>query len=95
MVVAGGVEGEVAQEFAGVGVDDADVVVLREEDDALVGVGAADADVVESPVDAWGDDAGFVDGVGADAVVGVVFAAGGWAGFGVGGVDRGGGRVVG
>lgn len=44
----------------------------EEEDDACVGVGAADADVVESAVDAGGDDAGFVAGVGADAVVGVV-----------------------
>jgi len=52
LVVAGGVEGEVAEEFAAVGVDDADVVVLHEEDDALVGVGAADAAVVESAVDA-------------------------------------------
>jgi hypothetical protein len=36
LVVAGGVEGEVAQEFAGADVDDADVVVLHEEDDALM-----------------------------------------------------------
>jgi hypothetical protein len=43
LVVADGVEGEVAQEFAGADVDDADVVVLHEEDDALVGVVAADA----------------------------------------------------
>ena len=71
LIVAGGVEGEVAQEFAGAGVDDADVVVLHEEDDAFVGVVAADADVVEAAVGAEGDDAGFVDGVAADAVVGV------------------------
>jgi hypothetical protein len=59
-----------------------------------VGVVSADADVVEASVGAEGDDAGFVDGVAVDAVVGVVLAVGGGAGFGVGGVDRGGGGVV-
>jgi hypothetical protein len=94
LVVAGGVEGEVAQEFAGVGIDDADVEVLHEQQDALVGVVAADAGVVQAAVDAEGDDADFVDGVAVDAVVGVVIAAAGGAGFGVVVVDRGGGAVV-
>jgi hypothetical protein len=40
-----GVKGELAQEFAGVGVDDADVQVLDQEQDAGSGVGASDADV--------------------------------------------------
>jgi hypothetical protein len=46
LVVAGGVEDEVAQEFAGGGVDDSDVEVLDEDQDADAGVGSADADVV-------------------------------------------------
>ena len=70
MVVAGGVQGEVAEEFSGGGVDDADVEVVDEHDDVGAGVGAADADVVEAAVVAEGDDAGGVDAVVADAVVG-------------------------
>lgn len=58
------------------------------------GVGSPEADVVEFPVDSEGDGACFVDAVGADAVVGVVDAVGGGCGFGVGGVDRGGGGPV-
>jgi hypothetical protein len=42
LVVAGGVEGEVAERFAGRGVDDPDVEVGDEEDDG----GSAQADVV-------------------------------------------------
>jgi len=33
LVVAGGVDGELAEEFAGRGVDDADVQVVDEQDD--------------------------------------------------------------
>jgi hypothetical protein len=66
LVVAGGVEGELAEEFAG-GVDDADVGVLGEEQD----VGPADADVVEAAAVTQGDGAVGVDDVGANAVVGV------------------------
>ena len=90
MVVAAGVEGEVAQEFAGGGVDDADVEVVDEEDDVGSGVGSSDADVVESAVVAQGDDAGVVDAVVADAMVGVgvVVVVGG--GFGACGVGDGG-----
>ena len=40
MVVPGGVECEVAQDFSGGGVDDGDVVVLGEDQDALVGKAA-------------------------------------------------------
>ena len=69
LVVAGGVEDEFAEEFAGGGVDDADVQVLDEEQDVGSGVGSADADVVEPAVGPEGDDAGVVDAVGADAVV--------------------------
>jgi hypothetical protein len=66
-----GVEGQLAQEFAGGGVDDADVQVLDEQDDVGSGVGPADADVVELAAVAEGDAAGGVDDVAADAVVGV------------------------
>jgi hypothetical protein len=46
LVVAGGVEGEVAERFAGGGVDDPDVEVGDEEDDGGSGVGSAQANVV-------------------------------------------------
>ena len=66
-----GFEDQLAEEFAGDGVDDADLEVLDEQDDVGSGVGSADADVVESAVVAQGDGAGFVDAVVADPVVGV------------------------
>ena len=71
MVVAAGVEGEVAEDFAGDRVDDADVKVLDDQGDVGSGVGSADADVAESAVVAEGDAAGCVDAVVSDAVVGV------------------------
>ena len=46
LVVPGGVEGEVAQDFSGGGVDDGDVVVVGQDQDAGSVVVAADADVV-------------------------------------------------
>jgi hypothetical protein len=70
-------------------VDDADVQVLDEQEDAGSGVGPADADVVEPPGVAEGDAAGLAGDVGADAVVGVGAAVAG-GGFGPGGVDGGG-----
>ncbi|GAY17978.1 hypothetical protein MSZK_47040 [Mycobacterium sp. shizuoka-1] len=79
MVVPGGVEGEVAEDFSGGGVDDGDVVVLGQDQDAGSVVVAADADVVQAAVDAQGDGSGLVDAVGADAVVGV--DAGCWVGL--------------
>ncbi len=72
LVVDGGVEGEVAEELAGDGVDDADVKVVDEQDDVGSGVGSADADVVESAVVPQGDVAVGANTVGADSVVGVV-----------------------
>src|SRR5690349_8797056 len=48
LVVAGGVEDQFAEEFAGGGVDDADVQVVGEQQDVGSGVGSADADVVEA-----------------------------------------------
>jgi hypothetical protein len=77
LVVAAWVEGEVAQELAGGGVNDADVEVLHEHHDVGSGVGPADADVVEPAAVAEGDGAGGADDVGADAVVGVGGAAAG------------------
>jgi hypothetical protein len=90
VVAAGGVEGEVAEEFAGGGVDDADVDVGDEQDDAGSGVGAANTDVVQVAVVAQGDRAAVGDTVVADTEVGVVVAVAG-AGFGSGGVGDGGG----
>ncbi len=81
LVVAGGVEGEVAEEFAGVVVDDdGDVAVGDEHHDRGVCVSASDADVVESSVVADGDLSELVDVVVADPVVGVGVGAG--LGFG-------------
>jgi hypothetical protein len=71
LVVPGGVEDELAEELARGGVDDFDVEVLDEDQDAGSVVDAADADVVRAPAHAQGDGAGLVDAVGADAVVGV------------------------
>ena len=80
LAVAAWVEGELAQELAGGGVDDADAQVLDEQDDVGSGVSAADADVVELAGVAEGDVAGGVDDVAADAVVGVgVRSLTGWS----------------
>ena len=51
LVVAGGVDGEFAEDFAGDGVDDGDVEVVGEDEDAGSCVGSSDADVVEFAVD--------------------------------------------
>ncbi len=40
-----GVDGQLAEELAGGGVDDSDVVVMDEEEHVGSGVGSADADV--------------------------------------------------
>jgi len=84
LVVAAGVEGELSEQFAGGGVDDADAQVADQEQDVGSGVGSPDADVVQAAVHAQGDGAGVVDPVNADAVVGVGGAvAGGCPGPGV------------
>ena len=93
MVVPGGVEDEFAEDFAGGGVDDSDVEVLDEDQDAGSVVDAADADVVQASAHAQGDRAGLVDAVGADAVVGV--DAGSRGRFGACPVDGGRGGAVG
>jgi hypothetical protein len=86
LVVAVGVDGELAKDFAGGGVDDADVEVLGEDQDAGSGVGSADADVVQAAVDAQGDGAAGVDDVFADAFVGCGLGAGLGCGLGQGGL---------
>ncbi|BBY65499.1 hypothetical protein MHEL_37420 [Mycolicibacterium helvum] len=52
MVVPGGVEDELAEEFPGGGVDGSDGEVLDEDQGAASVVDAADADVVQAAVDA-------------------------------------------
>src|SRR4051795_4266207 len=96
LVALGCVEDELAEEFAGGGVDDADVEVLGEDGDAGSGVGAADADGVHLAAVSPGDLAGLVDLVVADAVVGFFGAvAGARRRLGAVRVDRcGGGSVV-
>ena len=93
MVVLRGVDGELAEQFSGGDVDDADAEVVDEEEHVGSGVGSPDADVVEVSVDAQRDDAGGVDGVAPDAVVVVVATGGG--GFGSGEVRLFGGDVAG
>ncbi len=66
------------------GVDDADVSVVDEDSDAFVFVGATDADVVESGVEAKGDFAGVVDAVFADSPVPVSAGGGGFASCSIG-----------
>lgn len=46
LVVVVGVEGEVSEEFTGLGGDDSDVEIFDDEYDWGVGVSASDADVV-------------------------------------------------
>jgi hypothetical protein len=58
-------------QFAGGGVDDADVQVLDEQQDVGSGVGPADSDMAELAAGAQGDGAGGADVVGADPVIGI------------------------
>jgi hypothetical protein len=55
LVVAAGVEVELAEDLAGGGVDDSDVEVVDEQSDVGSSVGSADADVVETAVVTEGD----------------------------------------
>jgi hypothetical protein len=77
LVVAGGVDGEFAEKFAGFGGDDADVEVVDEHDDVGSGVGSSDADVVKTAAQAQGDDPGIINAVVADPGVGVGLSAAG------------------
>lgn len=91
LVVAGGVQGECAEDLRGGGVDDGDFQVL----DAQSDVGSSDSDVVQFAVVSQGDYACFVDLVGADSVVGVVDSVCGvGGGFGAGLIGSGRGAAA-
>lgn len=90
MVSVFGVDGECSDDFAGGGVDDADVVAGDEHDDAGSVEGSPESDVVHLSVDAQAD-AAVVDAVVSDSELGVGMVCSG-AGFGaclVGGSGRG------
>ena len=59
LVVPVGVEDQFAEELAAAGVDDADVQVLDQEQDAGPGVGPSDSDVVEAAAVAEADKPGW------------------------------------
>ena len=86
VVAVFGIDGEGADDFAGGGVDDADVVAVDEQDDAGSVEGSSESDVVEVAVDAQAD-AAVADAVGADTelCVGVVVAGCGFGSRVVGG----------
>ena len=87
LVVPGGVEDEVAEDLAGVAVDDGDVEVVDEHADVGSGVLGAEADVVQASAAPEGDLAAGVRGVVADAEVAAGVVVGG--GLGAGGIDLG------
>ena len=87
VVAALGIDAEGADDFAGGGVDDADVEVVDEHDDACSVEGSSEADVVELAVDAHADVA-VVDAVVSDPEL-VVSGLIAGAGFGPGGVGDG------
>ena len=91
VVALGGVECECADDFAGVCVDDADVEICDEQDDAGSVEWSSESDVVHVAVDAQADASG-ADAVVADAVLGGV--ASGRGGFGSGLVGGGWGGAV-
>ena len=64
LVVAGQVDGELPQEFAGGGVNDRDVEFLNQECDVGSGVGSPHADVAQLAGESEGDGAGIVDTAG-------------------------------
>ena len=92
LVVPAGIQDQLAQQFAGDRVDDADIEVLDEQQDVGSGMGSPDAHVMQPTGMTQGDHASGIDAVVADAGMGIV--ASGGAGFGTGGVgDRGGGPL--
>src|SRR5215212_4360686 len=94
LVVDVWVEDELADDFAGGGVDDADVEAVDQHQDGGSGVGSADADVVEPAVVAEAEFAVGVDDVAADPGLRFAVWGGWWGGFGAGLVGRGGGAPV-
>ena len=83
LVVAGGVEGQFAEQLACRGVDYSDLVVVDQDANSFVFVGAADSDVVHSGVESEGDGSGVVDAVFSDSPVPVGSC---WGCFRAGGV---------
>lgn len=63
MVVPAGVQGEFADELAGVAVQDADVAVVDQDDDVGAAPSFTESDVVQAAVVADGDNAAGVDAV--------------------------------
>jgi hypothetical protein len=93
VVAALGDDGECADDFTGGGVDDADVEVVDEHDDAGSVEGSSESDVVHLAVDAETDASG-LDAVAADPEFGVDVGVP-WFGFGARRVRDGGcGSVV-
>lgn len=92
-VAAVGVDGVVAEDFAGVLVDDGDGVGVDEDGDRRTCVGCADAEVVHAAGAAEADLAEAVDVIGADPVVRIIGSVG-WSGFDGGGVGVGWGVAV-
>ena len=92
VVAAVWVDGELSEEFAGGGVDNADFEVVDEQDDGGSVEGSSESDVVELAVDAEGDCA-FVDAIVSDAVLGGGGGVG--VGFWPGVVGDGGGGAAG
>ncbi len=92
MVVPAEVDGELAEEFSGDGVDDAYVEVVDEQDDVGSGVGSgvgsSDAEVVGPAGRAQGDAAGLVDDVVPDPVMFLVVTRGSGDGLGHRAVER-------
>ena len=93
MVIAGLVEGQFADELAGVVVDDADVEVVDEQGDGGAGEVGAEAEVMQAGVVAEADGSPAVDLVVPDSVVGGDDRSG-RDGFGSGCVGLGGGAAV-
>jgi hypothetical protein len=71
LVVPARIEGELPDQLAGSGIEDANVAIGDEELDRLALVSPAEADVVKPRVVAQGDRAGVIDLVVADAEVGL------------------------
>jgi len=67
LVVPGRVEGELPEELAGGGVDDPDLKVPGDQQDARPGVGSPGADVVQAAAGAQRDGPRGVDAIGPDA----------------------------
>ena len=61
LVVFGGVDGELAQDFAGLFIDDDDIEVVDEHPDGCAGVFFSNSDVVEISAASQGDVSCFID----------------------------------